>query len=1143
MGTYPDHRIPLKPNSAVRGNMDTYIIEQFCFATKYALVYMAHTESAPENRCALMELYPCVDVRMDGLVHRTDAGPVHIYSPFSAVLGTPDDEALLEIYLKGLYEEAPTDAAFAEPVLFTDPQGGHYQVIKPAAENAPNVPLHNPLPLIPEDELVSYVLLHKHPLYRYRDENGEIHILCVGSGIFMKRMILSILSCGQMLDTTLHIHILSKDSARDFTSRMLATAPLLEGFTNLVSENKDCSVRFHFQQISDIKDENILADLPYARYVLISMGDSDHNSKTAMIVAQRIAANPAYQQRDTMIHYYCADKKNNRIRQRLPQWIQAKPFSEDLSGYREPLQDLGRLTIRLAHMYNKLQNPKISLNNTEKALEEDAYGQKSSCGSALHLKYKLSSVGIDPELSLDEIIPAYQKVLQDPVRYARLLANEHLRWMFYMAADQYRIPAEEDLIQYGFAYEEMSFNGSWKTKSKRLHPCLVPCSDAGIVLTPKDFQTYNTREAIANAPFDPLDKMSLLLHLLAEEKCREILRSKTLNKDFLAISTKLLAENGDVTGSVEALQSKLAETEQFVLTRAGSLQYDDHKPLDQLQQAFITEGIDISPEVAQFKNRLSIFVEYAHYKDYKKPDETIVQMLPWVLYGEDLKLIMLCNQTVSASIAAPLLMDPAELVFLGPEEDPSWTHFFQDHGLRAQVRFHAQDPDNTDALKEALRREVAQSECRCVIDITDADEVAVVAAHQLCLENDCIALIRATDDHRIENVKNFPPAAAYSLNTLITAEDIFALHGAKKIPDENQYMDQLCDLMPTLWQMYQDFQTDWNMIAGFFGNPRTKPVELYMSRMDIRSCQWEWYEFRVEQKKFRITKLEDCLRALQENGILQTLQIDFEKQGKQSYTRIRFRFPNCQKNTGDLLNRFFSEILPKASGAYTCHVWEEDGNLSFEISNGRRLYLEDYIGTFRDANMNTYPYQQMIPVLKYMHEHKLLHELSISVGHPTKISFSYAHPELRTCLSKAGNLLEFHIYNEARKTGFFDDIQANFTFIWKEESVRNELDLILTAGFKNLFVSAKSGGWKKEQLYEIKYLTDRFSVNSIPVIIYSSDKVFEDGRITRGVLPLKQRAKAMGVHLIDLNALECPLGEKLVQIVKSGHTVSRNISG
>ena len=1134
MSTYPDHRIPLKPNSVIKGSMDTYIIEQFCFATKYALVYMAHTESEPENRCALMELYPRVDVRVGGLVHRTDAGPVHIYNPFSVVLGTPNDEALLEIYLNGLYEEAPDDAAFAEPVLFTDSQGGHYLVIKPAAEDASGTPLRNPLSLIPEDELVSYVLLHKHPLYRYRDENGEIHVLCIGSGIFMKRMILSILSCGQMLDTTLHIHILSKDSAQDFTSRMLTTAPLLEGLSNLVSESRDCSVRFYFHQISDIEDESILADLPYARYVLISLGNPNHNSKTAMTVAQRITTNPAYQQRDTIIHYYCADKKATAISRRLPKWIKAAPFSEDLSGYREPLQDLGRLTIRLAHMYNKLQDPKISLDNTAKALEDDAYGQKSSCGSALHLKYKLSSVGIDPDLPLDEIIPAYQKVLLEPAQYARLLANEHLRWMFYMAADQYRIPAEEDLIQYGFAYEEASFNGSWKNKSKRLHPCLVPCSDAGIILTPKDFQTCTTREAIANASFDPLDKTSLLLHLLAEEKCREILKSKTLNKDFLAVSMKLLAEKGAVTGSVETLQSKLAETEQFVLTRAGALQYGDHKALDQLQQTFSAVGIDISTEAAQLKNRLSVFVEHAQYKDYKKPDETIVQMLPWVLYGEDLKLIMLCNQTLSASISTPLLMDPAELVFLGPEENPFWIHFFLDHGLRAQIRFHAQNSDNADTLKEALRQEIVRSECRCVIDITDASEVAVVAAHQLCLENNRIALIRATDDHRIENIKNFPPATAYSLNTLITAEDIFALHGAKKIPDENQYMDQLCDLMPTLWQMYQKYQAEWNMIAGFFGNPRTKPVELHMGRMDISTCQWEWYEFRVEQKKFRNTKLEDCLLTLQENGILQTLQIDFEKQGKQSYAHIRFRFPSCQKNTGDLLNRFFSEILPKASGAYTCHVWEEAGNWSFEISNGRRLYLEDYAGTFRDGNMNTYSYQQMVPVLKYMHEHKLLHELSISAGRPTKISFSYAHPELRTCLSKAGNLLEFHIYNEARRTGFFDDIQANFTFIWKEESVKNELDLILTAGFKNLFVSAKSGGWKKEQLYEIKYLTDRFSVNSIPVIIYSSDKVFEDGRVTRSVLPLKQRAKAMGVHLIDLNDLECSLGEKLVQIMKGG---------
>ena len=129
---------------------------------------------------------------------------------------------------------------------------------------------------------------------------------------------------------------------------------------------------------------------------------------------------------------------------------------------------------------------------------------------------------------------------------------------------------------------------------------------------------------------------------------------------------------------------------------------------------------------------------------------------------------------------------------------------------------------------------------------------------------------------------------------------------------------------------------------------------------------------------------------------------------------------------------------------------------------------------------------------------------------------------------KAGNILELYVWNEARKTGVFDDCSANFKFTW-EEGIENELDVVLTHGLDALTISC-TAKFNKEHLYEIKYLTERFSLNSKPVIVYSSTMAFENGRLTKDLQPVKNRAKAMGVYLIDLNTLECGLGEKLVRI-------------
>jgi len=106
--------------------------------------------------------------------------------------------------------------------------------------------------------------------------------------------------------------------------------------------------------------------------------------------------------------------------------------------------------------------------------------------------------------------------------------------------------------------------------------------------------------------------------------------------------------------------------------------------------------------------------------------------------------------------------------------------------------------------------------------------------------------------------------------------------------------------------------------------------------------------------------------------------------------------------------------------------------------------------------------------------------------------------------------------------------------------VKNELDLILTKGLTTLVVSCKTAKFNKEHLYEIKYLTDRFSLGSKAVILYSSTQaVDEEGHLTDDLAPVKARAKAMGVYLIDLNELgDKSLGEVLVEIAKGIYEVA-----
>ena len=79
----------------------------------------------------------------------------------------------------------------------------------------------------------------------------------------------------------------------------------------------------------------------------------------------------------------------------------------------------------------------------------------------------------------------------------------------------------------------------------------------------------------------------------------------------------------------------------------------------------------------------------------------------------------------------------------------------------------------------------------------------------------------------------------------------------------------------------------------------------------------------------------------------------------------------------------------------------------------------------------------------------------------------------------------------------------------------DELDVVMTKGITTLVCSCKTSKMCKEHLYEIESLARRFSVKSKPVIIYSSDQSIENGEISNNTNAVIERAKEMGVYLID----------------------------
>lgn len=1024
----------------------------------------------------------------------------------------------------------------------------------------------NLLPLIPKDELASYMILEKYPLYQYKGPDGNIHVMCFGFGKFVRQMLLALISAGQMSDSKLIVHIVSSEPESLVWDYLRTAAPALPNYSNIDGPSGYEYVSFTYDCLSDVTNESecagVLKKYGEAHYYLISLGRNNLNSEMAMLCSRLLAVQYAKRNK-TIINFYCSeDLASNKFeidKTYLPDWLQIEAFADALPSYTKTIRNLGVRTLKLAHLYNRLANPRISLAESARELAKDEYNQRSSCAAALHLKYKLASIGINPARSTNirAIISAYQKALKTDKRDV-LIELEHRRWMMFMVALGYREPTLVELRRYGFNYlEDGTFNAAWKCKEKKLHPCIAPSSTAGLSISATDWETLTSVEEIEKSTLDQLDQMSLKLHLIARRKCQSYI--PTIESLFREIDRKLRDSEEDYrfdngnTGEYSSYSSArkvLQEVSHGICECISKFDYPEcAAQLPMIAQIFAELEINAIKEVSEIEQLLAVFAEYSACKDYKKSDETIIDNLLWVLYSKnELPMIKLKGRTIADNIAGPIIWEPDTLIYFGFEINQNWLDFFRNHGFTGEISFSNYIGSNLNEIERSLSRVVEQCRKCCVIDITGADEQLVIAAYKIASKYGNVSLIRSTQGGKIENIHNCTISAVYALNTSLAASEIYSLHGAKKKETgAGIYMSQLVDVVPQMWKFYREYQNSWEMITAFVAHRATNGAGAWFSDYVIDdNTQWVpfWNDF-VAWTHWEKLCLTDVFIELTNAGIIRHLSIDTVA-GK---AVVSFMCPQNNKMARpEAVKKALTSLLgfkvPIAYSPFKCVIYKDQARgFSVDIKSD---CLVDYYNKStdfadkRNYSEKRYELADMEQPLKRMEELGLIYNLEFLMSgdyRGNSVKFVYSHPAIKECLATAGNILELYVWSEAEKTHVFNDCDSNFSFTWgvsnSDKDVSNELDVILTYGLSALVISCKTAKFNKEHLYEIKYLTERFSLQSKPVIVYSSNMAIEDGRLVTDLSAVKNRAVAMGVHLIDLNELETmdrSLGEELVRI-------------
>lgn len=151
---------------------------------------------------------------------------------------------------------------------------------------------------------------------------------------------------------------------------------------------------------------------------------------------------------------------------------------------------------------------------------------------------------------------------------------------------------------------------------------------------------------------------------------------------------------------------------------------------------------------------------------------------------------------------------------------------------------------------------------------------------------------------------------------------------------------------------------------------------------------------------------------------------------------------------------------------------------------------------------------------------------TLKIDEKNLVTATLADKKAKGMFAKAGDVLEQYVYHECLKMNWFEDVETGYMFRWEFEEVANELDCVLTWGFRSVFVECKSTKDADENFYlTLDSLADHFGIGFKKVLIMVTDMQNDsyDIHLSRG--------KQMDIITIsDKTELE-HIGERLKEIM------------
>ena len=1000
--------------------------------------------------------------------------------------------------------------------------------------------------------------LYEHPLYTRAKSNAtNLNILVFGFGNYGQKFLDACLQAGQMRGKTLNVTVVS-DSDIDKTV-YLSDRPALGEFFNIDGESNEQDVygniSFEKKELNRINRKEITtviqdivceqSDKNSIDYIFIALGDDKLN--LAMAKACREAVEVLEQ--DGFVSFVCEDSKIEcETSEICPVYV-----NNDIR--KSPLHtEIERMAFNTHLVWEKNLNINFSKVRAE---FRKPYNHDASVSSVLSIKYKLFSMGIDLDhTTLEEAAKLFtDKMSNDVNKQIRdeLIWIEHRRWVTEKVCLGWQRLSNLDECA----------SGVTKDERRKRHICILRSAPEQKLSTEhwrkNNFDKWDSASKDDMDKLDELERMSVELHRMYKRKANG---SKKVNlmSNILEVQT-LIEGNKKAVVTFMEWYSCLKDIWHDDLSKVRLYKGLKNAFLASLEDLPKNRKDSVKKHVMAFEAMFYPILASVAHRDWKQDDVALVDNIPFILtYTENIYMAIPYESSQNRlfdNVASATVVNPARILYLFLAKSPTdiaelistipyVMTYMNKKKLRAGVEFVIAYANSTgiDSETEIVTKikEIGKERIRNIkmIALSNLNEFPRFLDEYLSQRNvkNNLLVVEKNDKNNLcsmlmftsiyRNFANYEfTSAEMQFNALencdilgyikktpyITVSDMLSLSMSSS-ESSNQplfYSDYL-----TLWKKYYENSSLWKQLCDILGEHSEKNDLLISLKKKLPR------ERNQEAAKYVYFVPFACKKGA--NKIIEFLRKqELLEPGSKV---VEYTIDSCKVTIKDkcgykkLYDKLFSNVYALMfSKAITLHLNTKSHEVNVVFDN---LQVKDVIisGGRKD---------DLIALLRYFAQEGYI--INLVESNDEKLSFTYSTASIKELLTTAGKMLEVYTYHKVKELGEFDDVVSSFEIDWEDTEVKNELDCIITKGFRTVFIECKARtDIEQEFYYKIGRLADEFGINPTAVLIADTqERSFYDNAPVNAMQ--RKRGEMMDIITIWKKEEIDNIGDTLLRIV------------